>query len=122
MELDFLPGLEPAAPANSRLRLRMAAESPTGGRGIISNDGAPVLVAEDENPGRPRLVIRNESPAREQRPATLTPPQGTAFHFRVQCFLRSLSPARRAEIAQRPRFRNQPWLRLADEPDDDPLP
>lgn len=60
-----------------------------------------------------------------------TPAQRTAwdkfqldtFGQRVRCFVRSVPPARRAEIARRPRFRNQPYLRRADEPGfGDPLP
>ena len=47
----------------------------------------------------------------------------TSTHdFRVRQFLFSLSPARRAEIEQRTRFYRLPWLRRADEPDDDLLP
>ena len=45
-----------------------------------------------------------------------------AFAFRVRQFVRGLSPQRRVEIARRPRFRNQPYLRRHDEPDDDQLP
>ena len=46
-----------------------------------------------------------------------------SFQTRVHLFTRSLSKARRAEVAGRPRFRNQPYLRRADEFDpDDQLP
>ena len=44
------------------------------------------------------------------------------FSCRVTWFLRSLSPARRREIATRPRFYRLPWVRRADEPDADNLP
>lgn len=45
------------------------------------------------------------------------------FAARLRQFSRSLSPERRREIAHRPRFRNQPRLRRADEINlDDELP
>lgn len=49
--------------------------------------------------------------------------QLNAFEQRVRLFTRTLSPTRRAEVAARSRFRNQPYLRRADEPDpDDAIP
>lgn len=42
-------------------------------------------------------------------------------NFRACMFWRSLSPTRRAEITRRPRFRNQPYLRPANQPDPDDL-
>ena len=42
--------------------------------------------------------------------------------FRTRMFWQSLSPTRRAEIARRPRMYSIPWIRRADEPDEDDLP
>ncbi len=41
--------------------------------------------------------------------------------FRARLFWQSLSPTRRAEIARCRRFRNQPYLRPANQPDSDDL-
>ena len=46
----------------------------------------------------------------------------SSWDLRGRIFRGSLSPARIAEIARRPRFRNLPWLRRSDEPDQDQLP
>lgn len=39
--------------------------------------------------------------------------------FRTRMFWQSLSPARRIALAARHCFYSLPWLRLADEPDND---
>ena len=46
----------------------------------------------------------------------------SSWELRARIFLGTLPPERLAEIACRPRFRNLPWLRRADEPDQDQLP
>lgn len=43
--------------------------------------------------------------------------QRNLFERRVQTFLQSLPAFQREEIARRQRFRNQPYLRRADQPD-----
>ncbi len=55
----------------------------------------------------------------DETPPALRMPTAT---FQGRLFLQSLSLARRAEIARRARFRNQPYLRRSDEPSDDFLP
>ncbi len=72
------------------------------------SEGSPVLSTPAENPVMGIPITDS--------------PRWDAFAHRVTWFLRSLSAARRAEIARRPRFRRLPWIRLASQPDDDFLP
>lgn len=45
--------------------------------------------------------------------------RGATVSPHAAVFLAGLSPARRAEVASRPRFYRIPWLRRANEPDPD---
>ena len=97
------------------VRFDMNVETPTGDKGIsltdtlVSNDGAPVLLSDEENPA-------------SQGGVEIQQARWDAFAFRVRQFLSGLSPRRRAEIARRIRFYTLPWIRLTTEPDDDDLP
>jgi hypothetical protein len=124
--------------ADEGLRLAVNGESPTGSKGIDNretlriSEGAPVftmdgenLPAGDEQDGRetPYHLAKGpfsnrNLPNAPRASIQSTPSRSSAFAFRAQMFARSLSPTRRAEIERRPRFRNQPWLRRANEPDD----
>ena len=49
-------------------------------------------------------------------------PRFDAFSFRARQFTQGLPADRRREIDARPRFYRLPWIRRADEPDDDAFP
>lgn len=101
---------------------------------LISNEGAPVFTINGENFVRlstdaetPRLTIDGETPTDASGGncsiSNRTIPRAfNAFAFRTRQFVAGLSPQRRAGIGRRPRFYRIPWLRRADEPDDDFLP
>ena len=80
-----------------------------------TKQSAPLFTIHGEKPPE-QLALREEARGTGISVSTNT------FARRVRWFTRSLSPARRAEIGRRARFRNQPYLRRADEPDDDFLP
>jgi hypothetical protein len=101
------------------------------GKGVGSNDtlgsteGAPVLRTDAEYSSCAKNTPRQPGglSADDQRGSIEPNPSlWNSFRFRVEQFARSLAPSRRRAIARRPRFRNQPYLRLADEPDADSLP